>query len=199
MLNFFSRHRYKIAVLVGLLLIPVVLLECMKDKVRAEGKTIVEVAEIFNTDRQLTGENREKMMQFHLHGSGLATSMLMVAAERRGDIKERDQLFYEGVKVGTNRSMYLLMSSNGFLFSEKVRQENKRALDSATSDDLRQDLAKQQTSTLPVEDQQMLYACFDRLNGRYQGVWQKTLEVKDFFFDTRSCDFSNTIRLATKE
>lgn len=199
MLKFLSRHRYKIVIGLVLLLIPIVLLNRMQDKVRTEAQKVIEIAEIFKADRNLTGVNLEKMTQFHLQGSGLATGLLMVVAERRGDLTGRDHLFFEGVKVGTNNALYSLMSSNTFLFSDKVRLENKQALDSETSDNLRRDLEKQQTSTLPAEDQQGLQVCFDRLKGRYQGFWSKAFEVTDFLFDTRSCDFSNVVQLTAKE
>lgn len=199
MLKFLSRHRYKIAVGLVILLSPLVFLERVKAKLGAESQKVVEIVDIYSADQSLAGTNGEKMTQFHLQGEEMATGLLMAAADKRGDFKARDQLFLDGVKVGTNRSLYFLMSNNAFLFSEKARQEQQQELDSATSEEIKQFRLKQQVSTIPAEDQQQLEACFDLLNGRYQGVLHQVVEMKDFVYDTRSCDFSNSLHLTTKE
>jgi hypothetical protein len=145
------------------------------------------VIEAFQNDKDLKGPGRQLVEKYHHQGISIATRILMITAENKGDLTLRDSLFIEGMRADDNSEARQLLGQQQ-LYRHSARVETLSIIGTIGGNGvLAGNLLRRATSTLSEAQQRNVEACRQLLDSRYSGAFSTFRGLVDIAFKTKSC------------
>lgn len=159
----------------------------LQDRIEEKIKNAELVSNAFINDQALSRPTKMLIEEKHAEGVPLATILLMHRAEAEGDLRERDILMLEGLKIANGNEVFWYLSRVAAYRPDERTALLKEANSSAGAPESRAQMIARATTTLTVNEQNFMAACDSLVRKRYSGVFSAALQVYDLAINNRPC------------